>query len=36
MIVIESLIVMGAVVTHSVIGYIGFKLGKKFSKKDPE
>jgi hypothetical protein len=34
MIVIESLIILGAVVTHTAIGYVGFKLGKKFSNKE--
>jgi hypothetical protein len=34
MIIVESLIVIGLVVTHSVVGYIGFKIAKKFSKKE--
>ena len=34
MIIVESLFAIGLIVTHTVVGYIGFKLGKKFSKKD--
>jgi hypothetical protein len=34
MIIVESLIILGLVVTHTVVGYGSFKLGKKFSKKD--
>jgi hypothetical protein len=36
MIVVESLIVIGLVVTHVVVGYSGFKIGKKFSSKVPK
>ena len=29
MIVVEALLVIGLVVTHTSVGYIGFKIGKK-------
>lgn len=29
MIVVEILLVIGLVVTHAGVGYIGFKIGKK-------
>jgi hypothetical protein len=34
MIVLETLIIIGLVVTHAGVGYGSFKLGKKFSKKE--
>jgi len=34
MIIVESLFAIGLVVTHTCVGYVGFKLGKKFSKKE--
>lgn len=34
MIIVEALIAIGLIVTHAVVGYIGYKIGKKFSKQD--
>ena len=34
MIIVEALIAIGLVVTHAVVGYSGFKIGKKSLKKD--
>jgi hypothetical protein len=34
MIIVEVLIAIGLVVTHAVVGYSGFKIGKKFSKQE--
>lgn len=34
MIFVEILIAIGLVVTHSAVGYISYKLGKQFTKKE--
>ena len=34
MIIVEALIAIGLIVTHAAVGYSGFKIGKKISKKD--
>jgi len=34
MIIIEVLIAIGLIVTHGTVGYISYKFGKQFTKKE--